>query len=87
MGSYKNMKLSECPELYKIYVVKVTNGDKFVINGEQKKSIFESKNNLVELGDKGFNKSHIVSWSVDMEATRENVQAHAEEIKNALVIK
>ena len=79
------MKLSECPELYKIYVVKVTNGDKFVINGEQKKSIFESKNNLVELSDKGFNKAHIVSWSVDMEATRENVRRHAEEIKNAII--
>lgn len=80
------MKLSECPELYKIYVIKISNGDKFTINGEQKKKLFSQSNNMVELDGKGFNKAHIVSWSVDMEATRENVQKHEEEIKNALVI-
>jgi len=80
------MRLSECPEKYKIYIVKVSNGDKFKLTGEQKEKLFAQTNNLVELEGKGFNKSHIVSWCIDIESTRENVQNHAEEIKNALTI-
>lgn len=80
------MKLSECPEIYKIYIIKISNGDKFTINGEQKQKLFSQSNNMVELDGKGFNKAHIVSWSIDMEATRENVQLHKDEITNAISI-
>ena len=80
------MKLSECPEKYKVYIIKVSNGDKFSLTGEQKEKVFSQSNNMVELDGKGFNKAHIVSWSIDIEATRENVREHAEEIKNAITI-
>ena len=79
------MKLSECPEQYKIYIFKISNGDKFKLTGEQKAKLFAQSNNMVELDGKGFNKAHIVSWVLDYEATRENVLKHKEQIEKAII--
>lgn len=81
------MNIKECPEIYKIYNLNLSNGKKIVITGEQKKKIFYGSNNLVELENgQGFNKSFIINWEIDMEATRLNVQKNAGKIKNSLSI-
>ncbi len=82
------MKLSECPELYKIYKVVMSNDSSYKITGNVKKAIMEAKSSWVELPDGNLiNKNFVVEFKLDMEDTRDNVRAHAEEIKNALAIK
>lgn len=68
------MKIHEVPELLKIYTMKVTGGSSFQVNGEQKLNIMDSPSQFVQLqnGDT-INKSFIIEFKLDFEATRENV--------------
>lgn len=80
------MKIQEVPDQYKVFVVKLSNGERFSLTGAQKEAMINSHTNLVELpNNRGFNKNFVVSWSIDVEETRENVMRHQKEIENALV--
>jgi len=79
------MKIKDVPEEYKIYVFKLSNREEFLVNGIGKKNIMKSQSNFIELDNgNGFNKAFIVSWSVDTEATRQNVFKNRKEIKSLM---
>lgn len=79
------MTISEVPEQYKVFNLKLSNGNTIRLTGTEKQNVFNSTSNLVQLGNGGgFNKAFIVSWEVDIEETRKNVQEHLDEIKNTL---
>jgi|GEM_PF-3376487 len=79
------MKITEVPEQYKVYNLKLSDGKIIQLTGTEKQNVFNSTSNMVQLKNGGgFNKAFIVSWEVDIEETRKNVQEHSEEIKNAL---
>lgn len=80
------MKLSEVPEQYRIYIVCMSNGSRHQVNGTTKKAIMDVKTSWVELPNGNLlNKNFIVEFKLNIEATKENVQEHAEEIKNAII--
>lgn len=80
------MKLSDVPEYYKIYTLAMSNGSKYEINGTQKTSIMEATTAWIELQNGTvINKSFLVEMKLNKDETRENVQEHAKEIKNALI--
>lgn len=86
MGCYKTMKLSEVSELYKIYMVKMSNGDKYKITGMEKAALISMDTQFAELkSGSTINKSFVVNIDLDTDATRENVQKNAETIKNLIV--
>lgn len=68
------MKISDVPNQYKMYQLKMSNKDSFVVSGEMLDRIIASQNNYIRFPNgEGFNKSFIVNWTIDKEATRENV--------------
>ena len=77
------MKLKELPDLYKIYVFKLSNGEQYIVNGIVKKNILASKSNFIELENgNGFNKAFIVSWKVDIGETRDTVEKNKKAVKS-----
>jgi hypothetical protein len=79
------MTISEAPEQYKVYNLMLSNGKTIQLTGTEKQNVFDSTSNMIQLKNGGgFNKAFIVSWEVDIEETKKNVQEHLEEIKNAL---
>lgn len=68
------MKISDVPNQYKMYRLKMSNKDSFVVSGEMLDKIIASQNNYIRFpSGEGFNKSFIVNWVIDKEATRENI--------------
>ncbi|MFA6016565.1 MAG: hypothetical protein WC744_00565 [Patescibacteria group bacterium] len=79
------MTISEVPEQYKVYNLMLSNGKTRQLTGTEKQNVFNSTSNMIQLKNGGgFNKAFIVSWEVDIEETKKNVQEHLEEIKNTL---
>ena len=79
------MTISEAPEQYKVYNLMLSNGKTIQLTGTEKQNVFNSTSNMIQLKNGGgFNKAFIVSWEVDIEETKKNVQEHLEEIKNTL---
>lgn len=76
------MKIHEVPDQLKIYDMRVSSGSIFKISGSQKKAIITAQSQFVELenGDV-INKSFIVEFKLNFDATRENVVKN----KNLLV--
>ena len=68
------MMLSEVPNEYKMYQLKTSNKDSFLVTGEMIDKIINSESNFIRLPNgEGFNKAFIINWIFDVEATRENV--------------
>ena len=79
------MKLNEVPEQYRLYTVCMSNGSRHLVSGNTKKAIMEAKSSWVEItGGNLLNKNFIVEFKLNIDATKENVQSHSEEIKKAL---
>lgn len=77
------MKFKDLPDLYKMFVFKISDGREFLVNGVVKKNILASKSNFIELdNENGFNKAYIVSWRLNTDETRDNIRKHKEEIKS-----
>ncbi len=80
------MKLSECPEKYKIYVITMSNKSEYEVNGEQKMNIVNASTQWVDLpSGTSINKNFAVEIRLSNDRTRENVLKYADEI-NALDI-
>ena len=77
------MKISEVPEEYKIFVFVLKNGREYIVNGLTKRNILNSKTDLIELGtEKGFNKSSLDHWEIDIEKTKEEVFKNKDKLTN-----
>ena len=77
------MKISEVPEEYKIFVFVLKNGRGYIVNGLTKRNILNSKTDLIELGtEKGFNKSSLDHWEIDIEKTKEEVFKNKDKLTN-----
>jgi len=69
------MKITELEEKYKMYDVKTSNKDIFLVNGEQLQEIIDSDSSFFRLPNgEGFNKSFLINWTINIDATRDNVQ-------------
>lgn len=69
------MKITEVPEEYKVYTLRMSNKDEFEITGTQKVALMRSKDQFVELANGNIiNKSFILDVVLNNEATRNNVQ-------------
>jgi len=73
------MKISDVPELYKIYTVFMTSKSEYEINGVQKQAIMDAETLWVDLPNgTSINKAYAVEIRLNKERTRENIQKHAE---------
>lgn len=80
------MNIKECPEKYKQYEMIMNDGSKYEVSGESKENIINATKNFITLASGNtINKAYIVQFKINMIATRECVQEHADEIKNSLV--
>lgn len=68
------MKLSEVPEALKVYVIKMSSGSEYFIDGKVKSLIMEAKTNFIELESGSvINKAFITEIRIDRDETRQNV--------------
>jgi len=75
------MKLSEVPHEYKIYSLKLSNKDEFIVDGVLLDKIIATENNFLCLPDgQGFNKAFMVNWKLNIEKTKENVNKFRDEL-------
>ena len=69
------MKITEVPEEYKIYTVRMSDRFETNITGEQKIKLVKTKENFIELPNGTIlNKSFITNIVLNIEETRENIQ-------------
>jgi len=77
------MTLFEVPEQYKMFKFKLSNGECYIVDGNVKKAILDPRATFIELKNgNGFNKSYIVNWNLDAEATKENVLKNKDKLVN-----
>jgi len=77
------MKLSEIPENYKIYTVKMTNKSEYKMTGDQKMTVLNSNTQFVELKDGTcINKSYIIEFKLDIDKTYECANYHIKDIQH-----
>lgn len=82
------MILQETPHEFKMFKVMVSKGDPYVLSGPRLDAVLASENNFIRLpNNEGFNKSFIVSWSLDTEATKENVLKNREKVMEIIAKK
>lgn len=75
------MTIKQLPEKYKIYVIELSSKKEFCVNGEDIQKILSSKSNLIALTDgSGFNKAFMVTWMLNYDKTKENVEKNKSEI-------
>jgi DNA-binding LytR/AlgR family response regulator len=68
------MKLSEVPENLRVYVIKMSSGTEYVIDGRVKAVIMEAKTNFIQLESGSvINKAFITEIRIDRDETRNNV--------------
>jgi len=66
------MKVSELPELYKQYILVLSDGTEFQINGVQKEAIINSTHNFATLPNGSvINKAFIMQIKFNIEETRD----------------
>lgn len=79
------MKISEVPDKYRVYTLKLSNGREYIITGDKKLAIFASRSQIIELENgEGFNKAFIVNWEINWEETKKKVREHKPEFLNLL---
>ena len=82
------MKLSDVPELYKIYELVMTSGSKYKVNGVQRQAIINAQTQWADLPDgSSVNRSYVIEFKLDKEETRHNVLLHKTEIETALTVR
>lgn len=82
------MNINEVPEQYKVYTVIMSNRSEYEITGVQKESIVNAPTQWVDLPNgTSINKSFAIEFKLNIDATRENVRAHTNEIKNGIISK
>jgi hypothetical protein len=75
------MTIDELPERYKYYTLKVSNDEKFTIDGVQKVDIMSSSDQFIEMPNGDIiNKSFVVSIVLDAETTRDRFQRDKDHI-------
>jgi len=68
----KEMTIADLPEDFKQYKMVLSNGSSYIINGETKKNILNSRHNFVELKNGTvINKSFIVEITLHIEETKD----------------
>jgi hypothetical protein len=68
----KQMTIEDLPEDFKQYKMVLSNGSSYIINGETKKNILNSRHNFIELKNGTvINKSFIVEISLSIEETKD----------------
>jgi len=78
----KKMTIGDLPEDFKQYRIVLSNGSAYIINGETKKNILNSRHNFIELKNGTvINKSFIVEISLSIFDTKD----YYEKNKNKLI--
>lgn len=71
------MTLNEVPNKYKIYTIFMSNKQEFIVDGIELENILNSQGNYIRLSDGTvFNKSFLVTCTLNKEKTKENVIAN-----------
>lgn len=80
------MNIIECPEKYKQYRLTMSNKSEYIVDGETKKNIVDSKGSWVELKDGSIiNKSFIVEFKLDFNETKSVVFKNRLELSAGVV--
>ena len=76
------MTINDVPEKYKIYTIFMSNKDTYKMSGEELSAMDNSPSPIIKFKNgEGFNRTFIVNWKIDIEATKENVRENQEEIE------
>lgn len=79
------MKIHEVPEQYKIYLVRMSNGSEYEVNGITRQNIANSKSQWIEIKNgTTLNKSYIVELRLDKERTREEIRRNKDDVLNQI---
>jgi len=83
--SEMSMTINQVPEQYKIYTIHLSDKSTYDINPQTNENIDKVQVGFIKLpnGDK-INKAFIIKIAMNIEATKQNVRDHADEIKNSL---
>lgn len=75
------MTLNEVPDKYKIYTIFMSNKQEFIVDGIELEKILNSQGNYIRLSDGTvFNKSFLVTCTLNKEITKENVRVNRDKI-------
>lgn len=68
------MRLSQLDDKYKVFEVKLINGETFYLTGEELFKFLKSHLQFYKTPNgEGFSKTSISSWKIDIEKTKENI--------------
>ena len=86
------MRTQDLPDRYKLFVVHLSNGHNYTINGEAKKIVLSSPKNFVELPDGSvINKSFIIDIKLDKLQTKDRFlqlpEKERESVLSQIVVK
>lgn len=75
------LTILDIPEKFKKYVLKMNDGSEYVVDGVQKEKIINSPSNFITLPNGTvINKVYIMSFKLDTDRTRENVQENKDKV-------